>query len=275
MLEYADTKNPDVWSLMAPPSDSPVIDDIFTTWVPPYQGTFYVKLTVWDKAGNTAVSRRRVSWGLPPPSITNFYKSYEFFSPNGDGVKDTVELHYKVFTGEPTHFEFYVYDENDNLVKTYIKGYTSTMEDYVSWDGTDEHGMIVPDGTYKIGILDYTFFVKVDNTLPDANLVLPRLLKGYVEFEAQTLCYPIHSLDHSLSVLLTVLLKGYAFDKNLKQWTIEYGEGDNPQEWVELKKGEDSIVICDDYAKPVLDPMEDITIEVFEDDDIEFLVGKN
>ena len=39
-LEYADAKSPTVWNLIAPPSDVPVIDDVFTTWVPPYEGLF-------------------------------------------------------------------------------------------------------------------------------------------------------------------------------------------------------------------------------------------
>jgi subtilase family serine protease/prenyltransferase beta subunit len=45
-LEYADIKDPKVWYPIAPASDVPVMDDRFGTWVPPYEGIFYVRLTV-------------------------------------------------------------------------------------------------------------------------------------------------------------------------------------------------------------------------------------
>jgi hypothetical protein len=110
-LEYADVRNPDKWSLIRPPSDIPVINDVFTTWVPPYEGRFYIRLTAWDRAGNVLQKIKQVSWGQFT-SITGLYKTEDIFSPNGDGVKDTVELHYRVL--QPVYLEFYVYNENLN-----------------------------------------------------------------------------------------------------------------------------------------------------------------
>lgn len=219
-LEYADAKNLNVWNLVAPPSDVPVINDVFTTWVPPYEGTFYVRLTVWDKAGNKAFDRKRISWGLSS-SLTNLYKSREIFSPNGDGVKDTVELHYRVL--EPVHLEFYIYDENNNLVRTFYKDYTSPVDDFVVWDGRDEANRIVPDGKYKIKIFDYEFFVVVDNTPPDVNLSIT----------------PVKQRSDNL--FLFVGLEGHVLDSNIKEWVIEYGQGDNPEEWFELRKNNNLI----------------------------------
>jgi subtilase family serine protease len=114
-LEYADTNTPDGWTYITPPANVPVVNDVFTTWVPPYEGTFYVKLTVEDRAGNVAWERKRVSWGRFT-SITNLKKSEEIFSPNNDETKDTVELRYRVL--EPVHLEFYLLDENDTLLRT-------------------------------------------------------------------------------------------------------------------------------------------------------------
>ncbi|HLE18585.1 MAG TPA: FlgD immunoglobulin-like domain containing protein, partial [Syntrophales bacterium] len=168
-----------------------------------------MKLTVWDKAGNTAMSRKRVSWGLFS-SITNIYKTLEIFSPNGDGIKDTVELHYRVV--EPAHLEFAIYDENDNRVRTFLKDYSAPGDDFITWDGKDENGMTARDGKYKIKVFDYEFFVVVDNTPPDVRIVLP--------------------------FTLAVSPKGYALDNNFQQWVVEYGEGDNPQEWHEYGGGQ-------------------------------------
>ena len=178
-LEYADAKSPNVWNLVAPPSDVPVINDVFTTWVPPYEGTFYVRLTVWDKGGNKTIDRKRVSWGLSS-SITNLYKSLEIFSPNGDGVKDTVELHYRVL--EPVHLEFYIYDKDNNLITTFIRDYTSPIDDFIAWDGRDSSGRIVQDGKYKIKVFDYEFFVELDNTPPDVGIGLSPIGQAIISF---------------------------------------------------------------------------------------------
>ena len=214
-LEYADTKNPTAWIPIAPPSDTQRINDIFTTWVPPYEGSFYVRLKVWDKAGNVAESRKRVSWGLAS-SITNLYKTPEIISPNGDGLNDAAELHYRVL--EPIHLEFNITDEADTLVKTYYKDNTSPTDDYISWDGTDETCRVVPDGTYRINVFDYSFFVEVHSSPPDAKISLSAI-----------------SLDQSGMPVVSLL--GHAYDKNIKSWSVEVGQGENPQAWVPSCKG--------------------------------------
>ncbi len=168
-LEYADAQNPDVWNLVKPPSDVSVINDVFTTWVPPYEGVFYVKLTAWDKAGNVKWDRKRVTWGLSA-SVVNYYKTLDIISPNGDGIQDYTELHYSVL--EPVHLEFNIFDANNNIIRTYLKDYTTPMDDYITWDGRDNNGNVVADGDYRIQVFDYDFYVKVDNTPPDVNVEL-------------------------------------------------------------------------------------------------------
>ncbi len=255
MLEYADTKSPDVWDLIAPPSDVPVINDVFTTWIPPYEGTFYVKLTVWDKAGNTIWDRKRISWGLFS-SITNLYKSLEIFSPNGDDVKDTVELYYRVL--EPIHLDFNIYDEDDNLITTIQKDYTAPVDDYITWDGRDNVGNVVPDGMYKIKVFTYEFFVYVDITPPDVSILLTPLSELFQD-------------SYSLDIFANVY--GYAVDNNIKKWAVESGEGDNPQEWFVLKEGSDILVRTDENGIPYLDPPAPTTIRTYRGFGIERLIN--
>ena len=257
-LEYVDIKLPDVWSLVQPSSSVPVINDVFTTWVPPYEGSFYVRLTVWDKAGNTAVSKKRISWSQYS-SITNLYKSNEIFSPNGDGVKDTVELHYRVL--EPAHLEFNIYDAENNLVKTYYKDHAAPIEDFIQWDGTDQSFNTVPDGKYKIKVFDYEFFVEVDSTAPDANIELSPIIKTSEIFMGQFF---------SGEVVYKVLALGFAYDKNIKKWTVDYGVGDNPQEWHTLREGGTALVKKDTEGNPLLKPLENDTIDQFA-----FSIAKN
>ena len=240
MLEYADTKNPDTWNLVKPLSGIPVVNDVFTTWVPPYEGTFYVRLSVWDKAGNVSLVRKRISWGLFS-SITNLYKSLEIFSPNSDGVKDTVELFYRVL--EPVHLDFNIYDEDNKLIKTIQKDYTSPVSDLITWDGRDSGGNVVSDGTYKIEVFTYEFFVKVDNTPPDTGLEVSQF-----------------SVDTE-SGLTYLEVSGHAVDNNLEYWVVEYGEGENPQEWFRYRGGNDLLVETDEGGNPVLDPIRDTAIK--------------
>lgn len=253
-LEYADTNVPNSWNPVAPPSNVPVINDVFTTWVPPYEGTFNVRLTVWDKAGNEAMDIKRVSWGLSA-SVTNIYKTLEIFSPNGDAINDLVELHYNVL--EPVHLEFYIYNEDEQLVTTISKSYTTPVGDYITWDGRDSAGNIVPDGKYKLRVFDYEFFVELDNTPPDVDLLV-----GQIGQDPAT--YMLYS-D----------LKGHVVDNNLKSWVVEYGDGDNPMEWYEFREGTKQLIGKDKAGQPVLNPIKDDTVESFKQEGVAWLTGKS
>ncbi len=208
-LEYADRKSPDDWRIIAPLTEKAVINGLFSTWVPPYEGSFLVRLTVADRAGNTTWDRRLVSWGKEF-SVTNIYKTGELFSPNGDGVKDTVALNYSVH--ESVHLELSVHDQQGGLIKTFGQDHAFPGEYGIVWDGRDESGGIVSDGYYSIRIFDYEFFFQVDTTPPDGQLELSPVF-------------------HEGTAGLRSSLSGLALDKNLKSWTIFYGDGESPQEW--------------------------------------------
>ena len=223
-LEYADSKSSDTWGLISPPSDMPVMNDTFATWIPPYDGTFFLRLTVWDKAGNTAISKKRVAWGSHPPLLTNMYKSLDLFSPNGDGIKDTVELNYRVLA--PAHLEFGVYDEANNLVRTFVKEHPAQVSDFILWDGRDESGRVVPDGKYKFKIFDYEFSVEVDSVLPNININL----------SAITSAYDANTKQNYYQAQLTAAVS----DTHIKQWAIQTGEGENPQQWTDYVSGTDN-----------------------------------
>jgi flagellar hook assembly protein FlgD len=254
ILEYVDTNNPDAWNLIAPPSNAPVLNDVFSIWVPPYEGTFNVRLIVSDKSGNTAMSMKRLVWGLSS-SIANLYKNNDIFSPNGDGVKDTVELHYSVL--EPAHLEFTIYDENDKMIRAISKDYANPSDDYITWGGRDSNGNIVPDGHYKINVFDYEFTVELDNTPPDIGLHMGRLMQDY------------DPMTQSGTKELFTELRGHAIDTNMKSWVIESGEGGNLQEWYELEEGRD-ILAGKDARGNAISPTQDVVIET---DRVVFLYG--
>jgi len=233
-LEYSDVASPEQWNYIVPLSEAPVVDDVLAAWIPPYEGTFYVKLTAWDKAGNTAVDKRRVSWGLSS-SITNVYKTLEAFSPNNDGVKDTVELHYRVI--EPVHLEFAVYDGNNNIISASLKDYTSPVNDYFTWDGRDSTGNVVPDGEYTIKVFDYEFFVVVDNTPPKVDVNFSGLYREESVDNGTGGKVKVHIPATSVD------LKGYSVDINLKAWRIEKNNGEG---WQEVTQGSSSLAATDE-----------------------------
>ncbi len=235
-LDYADVRAPASWNTIAPPSSLPVVNGVFTAWVPPAEGSYYVRLTAQDKAGNSAVDVKRVNWGQAA-SITSLYKTPDIISPNGDGINDTVSLHYRVL--EPVHLEFNIYDDSNSLVKTFTRDYTSPQDDTLLWDGRNESGSVVPDGNYSIRVFDFEFAVEVDNTPPDVNINQPGL-----------------SFDPTKPYLVYAEVSGRASDKNIKSWTVEQGDGDNPDTWYVDRTGNDTLADIPplfDYGTPSAD----------------------
>lgn len=204
-LEFADLKTPDSWNLIQPPSDLPVLDT-FTDWTPPSDGSFNVRLTVWDKAGNQAIDQKRVSWGVAT-LVTGLYRDNEFIAPAvADNPKKTVTLNYTAV--DAVHLAFTVVNEAGETVRSFTREHTGYATDAIVWDGRDEAGSLVPDGRYTIRLFDYEFAVEVDNNLPQVAISLSGI-----------------SADHKVS------LTGSVEDKRLKSWTLQYGIGENPSEW--------------------------------------------
>ncbi|MBC3872944.1 CARDB domain-containing protein [Undibacterium flavidum] len=170
MIEYAAASTPNDWKTVVPGSSTPIIDGVFTNWVPPAFGHYYLRLTVEDLAGNKRQQIRRISW-MDTPSITDLYKDTEFVSPNGDSVQDVLKLHYRVL--DPVHLEFTVYDANNAAIRSVSRDhYSIGQEAFFVWDGRDDQGRTVSDGRYRVAVQSYEFFVNIDNTPPDSLLSL-------------------------------------------------------------------------------------------------------
>jgi uncharacterized repeat protein (TIGR01451 family) len=167
-LEYASAAAPDAWSPVTPPVDHPVIDGQLATWIAPGPGDYLVRLTAVDLAGNRRISLQRVS-SVDTPSLTDLYASPDYVSPNGDGAQDTWAVHYRVLA--PVHLEFHILNDSGSLVRTLLRDHGQAGEEAsLTWDGRDDHGAIVPDGTYKLTVLGYELFVVVDSTPPEVTL---------------------------------------------------------------------------------------------------------
>ena len=69
------------------------------------------------------------------------------FTPNGDGSTDTVSLNYTV--NKETFVDWQVQDSSDNVVRSFTSWSTAGQGTAV-WDGKDNSGSYVPDGTYTL-----------------------------------------------------------------------------------------------------------------------------
>ncbi|MDH3599207.1 MAG: hypothetical protein OEU26_06155, partial [Candidatus Tectomicrobia bacterium] len=108
LLEYAAVTSPDDWRPILPTSGRMVTRGEFTTWAPPGPGTYLIRLTATDLAGNTRREIVSASWS-DTTSLTDFYRTPEAFSPNGDGIRDDLIVHYRVL--EPVHLTFVFYND--------------------------------------------------------------------------------------------------------------------------------------------------------------------
>ncbi|MBU0675771.1 MAG: hypothetical protein KJ950_14110 [Proteobacteria bacterium] len=221
LLEYADAGQSDIWNLVAPASSRMVLDEDFIHWIPPHEGIFILRLTVTDRAGNTEVDQRTISWGQHT-YVTDVYSVGDLFSPNNDGVLESVELHYRIL--EPIRFEVQVIDESGRVVRTFPKEYLTPPgedgADFIIWDGRDEIGQVVSDGKYIIRLFDLEFAFQVDTKPPEVVLTLDEEVYNSEKF---TLAW-------------SAPLTAEAADTHLNGWILEYGNGDNPQGWYEYSR---------------------------------------
>lgn len=175
-IEYQDADTGNAWTLVMPPSQTRAIDQSFTTWVPPYIGRFHVRLTVTDKAGNKR-EKIKLYNNNELASISGIQLSAQDFSPNGDGVLETTSLSFKVL--ESVNVVVDIYNDIDIPVRRYIESFDLVgSQQQITWDGRDENGTILPDGTYRLVIQGFEYFVDLDNTKPTLKDFTPPLFRS-------------------------------------------------------------------------------------------------
>lgn len=220
-LEYARPSAPGAFTLIQPASSETVIDDFLTTWVPPSTGSFFVRLSSSDLAGNLRSHLRRVSYS-DTPSITDVYRTPDFISPNGDGVQDELLVHYRVL--EPVHLEFQFVNESGDRVRTIQRDHSLPgVEFTLAWNGIDDRGLPVKDGEYRLLVQGYEFFFHVDTRAPELELSLHD-------------AYQVLPVGEPVSrpfVIVRPRLEWCIEEEHLSEAFFESGEGADPAFWQE------------------------------------------
>jgi subtilase family serine protease/flagellar hook assembly protein FlgD len=168
-LDYAASGAPEVWHPIGPSSAVPVTDDVLAVWVPPAPGTYLVRLSALDRAGNAAATTRVVTWDRVP-ALANVAQSERLISPTGDGVKDSVRFSYLVV--EPTRVDVAISGpvtagQPAPVVRRLALEHPAPGPFAFDWDGRDEAGGVARDGRYTVSVNGLPFSVDVDSTPPD------------------------------------------------------------------------------------------------------------
>ncbi len=111
-------------------------------------GQYTYKILSTDRAGNYGESELitvEINTEETPVFITT---NYNYFSPNGDNVKDAVSIipYLQVATGVESYV-CTVMDSNNSIVKTF-EGINVVPKEFL-WNGRKNDGSIAKDGTYK------------------------------------------------------------------------------------------------------------------------------
>jgi spore germination protein YaaH/flagellar hook assembly protein FlgD len=104
-----------------------------------------------------------------PPTISSAAAAATLISPNGDGIRETAA--FSLAAGGATHWQLCIRDTAGVTVRTSGGGANATT----SWNGRNDAGAIVPDGTYQAALIALddagngatrNFSVRVDTTAP-------------------------------------------------------------------------------------------------------------
>jgi flagellar hook assembly protein FlgD len=117
---------------------------------PVAEGTYSYRIDATDTWGNAGYKTGSIKVDLTGPTLSDVTPAEDvatWFSPNGDGVRDTVALGGTV--SERGSIAVHVRDADATLVRSFSAAVSSTSAS-VTWDGRASDGSVVPDGTYEV-----------------------------------------------------------------------------------------------------------------------------
>jgi len=167
VVTYSATANDAVDGTIVPVCD-PASGSTFT-W-----GDTYVLCTATDAHQNQTAGTFRVTVNCP--ATTTLSVSERYFSPNGDGQKDTTTAGLSIAAGS-IPWTLNARDSAGTIVRTW-SGSGSCI--YLTWDGRDSDNTVQPDGDYTIEAINNntgqqigSATTTIDATPPSASITAP------------------------------------------------------------------------------------------------------
>lgn len=150
---------------------------------------------------------------IPAFKIVNLSASPYYFSPNGDGVKDTTTIAYTLIDNKPEDTMcIRIYDPGHNLVKTllnYVPETTGLHE--IAWDGTvDTATPVSVSGTY---VYEITAIDSLASSVTESGTIVVDLVK------------PVPGIS-GISMGNQAISLVFEFDEFLDGWDVFRSDGD-------------------------------------------------
>ncbi|VAW38446.1 Permease of the drug/metabolite transporter (DMT) superfamily, partial [hydrothermal vent metagenome] len=198
-IHWSEVNSPNQWNFIHTANQSPIDGDIVYNWIPNQNGAFTIKLTAIDKAGNAYSDSEQVFINGSTSAIRQIDISPKFFSPNGDGVKDTISIQYEVLAATEVLIE--IEDETGLVVRTYEREYLNPINmETIQWDGRNQDGTLLADGRYRVIVQGYSHNVYLDTQ--SVEFINLALIPGLYNQLTNSLTYVSHLLDNKIDEII-------------------------------------------------------------------------
>ncbi len=111
-------------------------------------GVYSYRIAATDRAGNSAAAQLDNIIIDTRPTPVQLAVDLSYFSPNGDGVKDTMTFTLKVPVATGIEKWSLVVSDDKGAARRTFSG-AITIPDSITWDGHDDKAAVLPEGTYK------------------------------------------------------------------------------------------------------------------------------
>ncbi|MBL4659079.1 MAG: Ig-like domain repeat protein, partial [Alcanivoracaceae bacterium] len=207
-IHWSSAVSANQWNLLASSIESP-LDEVVLNWIPSESGFYRLKLTAYDKAGNKYQDIETISINDVNTVITNINVTPNYFSPNGDGIKDQVNIDYEIVAVADVLIE--ILDETGLVVRSYQREYLNPPQsDLINWDGKGQNGNLLADGQYQVIVQGFKFDVYLDTLAIELQDIEMSLIRpgfsdhGYsyislLSYPESEVTFRLNSIDDSFS----------------------------------------------------------------------------
>ena len=205
------------WNLIQN-SDIQRIDESILNWSPIEAGAYTVRLTVFDKAGNFIEDIDEVYVANSNVNIRNVQVLPEYFSPNGDGIKDELKIDFDVLNSSDLTIQ--ILNDSGEAVRTISRQYVGTgNHDQITWNGQNDQGQPLESGEYQVVLPGYNFPVILDLNAPEIKINPTTVVAGLFGLTGSFKKYNGYEGDTWEENQLTELEAFFEyFDSNTGQW---------------------------------------------------------
>jgi len=132
------------------------------------QDTYYYTFSITNTAGETTTSKKHDLLLSRKKRAITLSPAYRKFSPNDDGIKDTVGIELKATEKQNVERWVLTVRNSRKQVVSSIRGFEFLPYD-VTWEGASDNGKFLPDGKYTMSI-NVTFMDRSTITSPEASV---------------------------------------------------------------------------------------------------------